>query len=57
MAKIVKMPKGMDFKPNARDYFAAVAMHGLLSSTYVAIEDISKASYRIADSMMEERRK
>lgn len=40
-----------------RDYFAAKAMHGLLSSHGVTLgaEELSKISYRIADIMLAQR--
>ena len=39
-----------------RDYFAAKAMQGLLSSDVNAkIEDFAKQSYKVADAMMEAR--
>ena len=38
-----------------RDYFAAMAMQGILSSPYYEACSIAGAAYMIADDMIEER--
>jgi hypothetical protein len=45
--------EGMDL----RDYFAAIAMQGLLASdVYSPLETFVKQSYRVADAMMKQRK-
>jgi hypothetical protein len=40
-----------------RDYFAAMAMQGLLGAGLIASEDAAERSYRMADYMLSERQK
>lgn len=40
-----------------RDYFAAKAMQALVSLDTIAIKDVVKESYTLADAMMEAREK
>ncbi|HWB08723.1 MAG TPA: hypothetical protein VG826_05850 [Pirellulales bacterium] len=40
-----------------RDYFAAMAMQGLLGAGIIVSEDAAERAYRMADYMLSERQK
>ena len=53
----IPKPKEQKLKIELRDYFAAKAMQGLLSSDVNAkLEDFAKQSYKVADAMMKARK-
>jgi hypothetical protein len=58
--KFLPLPQGINFIPNInlRDYFAGMALSGLLQESNVSYEDdaLAELAYSLADAMMEARK-
>jgi hypothetical protein len=52
-----KMTMNIPFEPNLRDWYAGLAMQGLLSNGESEETYVSEEAYKYADAMMKERDK